>query len=527
MQIHDLIQGTDEWCQFRLEHHGASEAAAMLNISKKTTRNELLRMKSTGIGKEFTDWVQENILDYGHEVEALARPITEKILECDLYPVTCSDGRLSASCDGLTLFGSQGWEHKQWNETLAACVVAGELPDEFMVQPQQCLMVTGANVWTFTVSDGTEENRVSMDIYPDQAWFDRIRAGWEQFNIDLANYVYVEPATPVVAKVTLDLPSVSIQVNGEIALISNLNLFDTALKNFISDIPTNPSNDQEFADCKSAIGKLKQAEEALDAAEANALGQIASFDEMRRMKEQLFNLSRETRLAVEKLVTKREAAIKVEITGGAKALFDEHVAQLNKRLGKDYMPKITADFVTAIKNKRTIASLQNAVDSLLAEKKMEANAIADKLQINLNSLRELAKDHAFLFADTQQIIFKENEDLILLINSRINEHNTAEQKRIEALAAAEVERIRAADQEAKRVAEQAAANAELKAHQDKLNAEQAAQPAAKEPIKAATVSKLIMPTREQMINVIAAHYQVDANTAAKWLANEFSTKQAA
>ena len=77
MKIHELTQGSDEWAALRLTHHGASEAAAMLGLSKKTTRSELLRIKHTGMPKEFSDWVQKNILDYGHEVEAMARPIIE------------------------------------------------------------------------------------------------------------------------------------------------------------------------------------------------------------------------------------------------------------------------------------------------------------------------------------------------------------------------------------------------------------------------------------------------------------------
>ena len=39
---HDLVQGTEEWLQFRMEHDGASEAAAVLGESTLTMRNELL-----------------------------------------------------------------------------------------------------------------------------------------------------------------------------------------------------------------------------------------------------------------------------------------------------------------------------------------------------------------------------------------------------------------------------------------------------------------------------------------------------
>ena len=92
MKIHELTQGSDEWAAFRLTHHGASEAAAMLGLSKKTTRSELLRIKHTGMPKEFSDWVQKNILDYGHEVEAMARPIIE-----DLFPAPAGMNRGSAA----------------------------------------------------------------------------------------------------------------------------------------------------------------------------------------------------------------------------------------------------------------------------------------------------------------------------------------------------------------------------------------------------------------------------------------------
>ena len=132
MTIHQLTQGSDEWAAFRLMHHGASEAAAMLGLSKKTTRSELLRIKHTGMPKEFSDWVQKNILDCGHEVEAMARPIIENLIGEDLYPVTCSNedegGILSASCDGLTMGYDTAFEHKQWSAELAASVAAGILP---------------------------------------------------------------------------------------------------------------------------------------------------------------------------------------------------------------------------------------------------------------------------------------------------------------------------------------------------------------------------------------------------------------
>jgi predicted phage-related endonuclease len=229
-EIHNLLQGSDDWHGFRFNHDGASEAAAMLGLSKNVTRDELVRMKATGLAKEFSDWVQEHVLDHGHEVETLARPLAEKIIGEDLYPVTLSLGRLSASCDGLNMAETIGWEHKQWNEELAAAVAAGVLPDTHMPQVQQQLMVTGAEKWMFMVSDGTEANMVSTWVYPDAAWFDRIRAGWEQFDLDVANYTQVDHAVKPEAAPAAALPALVVQTEGKV-VSSNLMTYQKAAEN--------------------------------------------------------------------------------------------------------------------------------------------------------------------------------------------------------------------------------------------------------------------------------------------------------
>jgi predicted phage-related endonuclease len=444
-QIHDLVQGSAQWQQFRMEHDGASEAAAMLGLSKLTKRSELIRMKATGFGKEFTEWVQANILDYGHVVEAMARPLVEKIIGDDLYPVTCSLGSLSASCDGLTMSEAIAFEHKQWAAALAASVAAGELPEEHAPQCQQVLMVTGAEKLIFVVSDGTEQNMVWMWVHPDAVWFDRIRAGWEQFGLDVSAYEHIEVLPAAVAAPVQDLPALSIRVDGALTLNHNLVVFGDKLAKFIADINTAPDDDQSFADAEQAIKVMTRAEEALGAAEASALGQISTVDEMVRTVASYKELARKTRLMLEKMVKARKETIRVEIQQAAKDKAAAHIVSLNTRLGKPYMPAIAVDFATAMKGKKTVASLRDAVDTELARFKIEANATADKIQINLGTLRELAGAHAFLFADTAVIVMKAADDLTALVKLRIAEHEAAESAKAEALRAqiAEQERVKA------------------------------------------------------------------------------------
>jgi predicted phage-related endonuclease len=454
MQIHDLTQGSPEWQQYRLEKFGASEAAAMLGISSLVKRNELLHMKATGTAQEFSDWVQKHILDYGHHVEALARPLVEEMIGEDLYPVTCSDGRISASCDGLTLGEEIAFEHKQWNEALAAAITAGYLPDEYMPQPQQIMMVTPAKKVIFVCSDGTRDNLVYLWVLPDPVWQARIRDGWKQFEADLAEYQHVEVPPPPVAAAVQDLPALSIRVDGQLTLNHNLVLFGERLQSFIADIDTNPSDDQAFADAEQAIKVMERAETALGAAKASALGQVSSVDEMVRTVASYQELARKTRLMLEKVVKARKETIRVEIQQSGKERAAAHIAALNTRLGKPYMPSIAVDFAGVMKGKKTVTSLRDAVDTELARFKIEANAVADRIQVNLGTLRELAVDHAFLFADTPSIVLKDADDLTALVKLRIAEHEQAEAAKAEALRAriAEEERVKAEAAERARVA---------------------------------------------------------------------------
>jgi len=465
-QTHDLVQGTDPWDLFRLEHFGASEAAAMLGLSKKTTRNELLRMKKTGIAKTFSEWLQVNVLDHGHEVEALARPHIEKLIGEELYAVTCSDGRPSASCDGLTMDDRIAMEHKQWNESLAALVASGVVPDEHMPQCQQILMVTGAEKLIFVVSDGTPEKMVYVWVFPSQEWFERIRAGWAQFEHDLATYVPTEPVAEVVGRTPETLPALRIEVTGEVT-DSNLEQYREHALAVFAGINRDLQTDQDFANAAKTVTWCGEVETRLKAAKEHALSQTESIDKLFKTIDAITEEARATRLELNRLVEARKLARKSEIVaGGVKGLAD-HIAALNTRLGKPYMPAVTVDFGGAIKGMRSFDSMQNAVDTALANAKIVASAAADRIQINLGTLRELAAGLPQLFPDTAQIVQKAPEDLTALVKNRVAEHRAAEAKKEEAqrerIAAEEKVKAEAAVRAEQEAAVRTAAAAELTA----------------------------------------------------------------
>lgn len=466
-EIHNLVQGSDAWHNFRAAHHGASEAAAMLGLSKQVTRNELLRAKATGVAKEFSDWVQANILDYGHEVEALARPLAEKIIGDDLYPVTFSLGAESASCDGLTMDETIGWEHKQWNEQLAASVRAGELPDTHMPQVQQQLMVTGAEKWLFMVSDGTEQNIAHMWVYPDAAWFDRIRAGWEQFDADAKAYVHQDIVEPAKAAPLADLPVVTVQVRGELAMC-NLKDVTPLFDKFLAEAKVELVTDDDFALAEAQSKKGRAAAQQCKLTAKAVVDQMQSVAEVTRALESYAAKFDAMALRQEKAVKEQKDARRATAKLERDRAYAEHIASLEAELAPVRLQVADADkpqFTEVMKNQRTLASLYNKLDTELARAKIAASERAKDTRAKLAWYNANVGDHAGLFRDLQQIIGKAAEDFQLVVRTRIADHQRAEEAKQEALRA----RI-AAEEKAKA---EAAARAELERQQREAAARQA------------------------------------------------------
>ena len=466
-EIHNLLQGSDDWHAFRFDHHGASEAAAMLGLSKKVTRSELVRMKATGLAKEFSDWVQENILDYGHEVEALARPLAERIIGDDLYPATLSLGKESASCDGLNMAETIGFEHKQWNAELAASVGAGALPEEHQPQVQQQLLVTGAEKWLFMASDGTENNMVWMWVYPDTAWFSRIVAGWEQFDIDVINYTQVDIAEKPAAEPIAALPALVVQTEGKV-VSSNLVAYKAAAEKFIAKINTKLETDEDFANAENTVKYCGEAEDKLELAKAAALAQTATIDEVMRTVDHIKAQFRAKRLELEKLVKTRKDQIKETILNEGRHAFTAHITALETEITPLRLQQSQPDFAGAMKNKRTLGSLRDAVNTTLANAKIAANTQAADYRAKQAWCREHAATYGFLFMDMANIIGKPMEDFQLVITTRIADHKRAEE------AKAEAERARIREEERVKAEKAAAETIRLaQVESDRLAAEAA------------------------------------------------------
>jgi len=421
--LHNLKQDTPEWLAFRAEHDGASELSAAIGISPHTKRNELLKIKKTGVSKEFSDFVQKNILDKGHAVEAKARVLVEVILGEDLSPVTMSYGRLSASCDGLTFDGTIAWENKQYNAEHFRQVQAGQVPEIHVPQCQQILYVTGAERLFFTISDGTYAATVGVWVYPDQGNFDYIDSVWAQFNKDLDAFIVEEAKAESQVEVVRDLPLATIQAKGEL-LSSNLEDITPHFDKFLKEAKKDLNTDDDFAiaEAESKVGR-DTAKRCRLTAKA-VIDQIATVSEAVRILEDYAAKFDALALLQEKAVRQQKEALKASAKLEREKKYNAHISVLAEQLHPIPLNISAAekpDFIAAMANQRKLSSINNNLDTELSRAIIAADAVTAEIKRKKDLFDALADKHAFLFNDLDSIVYKPEDDFILIVKTRISD----------------------------------------------------------------------------------------------------------
>ena len=519
MKILDLVQGSPEWLAYRATARNASDASAMLGLSKHKTRNLLIQERATGISQEPSAAMQA-LFSRGHAAEAAARPKAEEVIGEDLYPVTATsgDGYLSASFDGITMDEGIVWECKLYNAALADYMQEhSDLPDTHWPQVEQQLLISGARMCYFTLCSDDGDIAASH-LYvsrPDRR--DRIIAGWQQLDRDVADYVHVDPVEKPVAAAVMDLPSVAVTVSGGLSIADNFQAFEDALRHFLdATLIREPKTDQDFADLDGQIKVLKKAEKAMKDCDQAMIAQIETLDTFKRRKDMLEKLVSDNRKAAEKLYEMEKERRKKEIIDSGRDALAAHIAELNKDIAPAVMPAINADFSGAIKGLKSMDSAKNKVGSALVAAKLEANQIADLIRRNQKVMLEHATGYELLFADMNQILLKPTDDLVLLVKARIAAHEEAIAQKV----AQQMQEVQSTGQAAYGgVAPVAPYRDDVRAAHATLNKHSASLVDGKYP-------KVARPHDGQIILAIMERFNVDSATAIQWI-KELDLKEAA
>ena len=505
MNIANLVQGSPEWVAYRAKHFNASDAPAMMGCSPYKTRAQLLREMHTGVAPD-VDAGTHKRYENGHRAEALARPLAEEIVGEELYPVVGSQGRLSASFDGLTLDERQGFEHKALNDALRAAFAAGAaqdcrlLPIYHRVQMEQQLLISGAERILFMTTAWSADEALLEEhdcwYTPDHELRQQIIDGWLQFEADLRDYVLPDSSAepPPVGKAPESLPALRIEVTGAVTASNLAEFRETALA-AIRSVNRTLKTDQDFADAERAVKWCGEVESRLKAAKEHALSQTASIDALFKALDDIGTEARAVRLDLDKLVARRKTEVKEEAVSAARRALEQHVAALNAEIAPMRLPAVPADFAGAIKGLRSVASMEDRLQSLLASAKVACDALARTVRANISAFKEQAADFEFLFVDLGQIVHKAPDDFSATLQARIAAHKEAEAARERERAQQALEASVASLRAQQRV--EAAAVASFAATREQQPA--IAQPPAQTP---AVSARAVAITREMLLRVL-------------------------
>ena len=294
---------------------------------------------------------------------------------------------------------------------------------------------------------------------------EKLIAAWKQFDADVASYVPSDIKEMPKADATIDLPALFVHAKGEITT-NNMDEFGKALTAKLAETRAIVLvTDQDFSNAKEAAKKFRETAKAIAISKEQMLAQTETIGEAaKKMDAWAIDLNK-TALQLEKDVEREDKAKKEVMVLTAKNAYTEHVAALESEISPIRMNLVQPNFAEAIKGKRNYASMQDAVDTMLAGAKVDSDATAKDIRSKLAWCKENAAGHSSLFPDLQQIITKPMDDFVLTISSRIDKAKADEAARLDA----ERERIRAEEQakaqreaeaKARAEAQEAAAQAE-------------------------------------------------------------------
>lgn len=307
------------------------------------------------------------------------------------------------------------------------------------------------------------------------------------------------------AVVTSALPELIVKIKGEVQS-SNLAGFKESAIGFIQSINTTLNTDDDFAIAEKDIKSCELVESKIDECSKAVLAEISSVDEVLTTLKEIKALARETRLSLDRTVKQRKDQVRADMISKAKTELHRHLEAVNSRLAPIHLPNIAVDFESAIKGKKTIVSLQQAVNDELSRAIIEANTVADKIEKNLELIAKEAPEHDFLFNDKQQIVLKESDDLRALITSRLATYK----EKLEA-----EEKAKLSQQQTQHVAQEQLTTADTSIAS---NEEQA-------PARVNLVSGLYAnsdvrrPSDDELIYSLALRYAVDEVTVLRWISS--------
>jgi len=187
MEKVDLVQGTQEWLEYRYQHRNASEAPTVMRCNPFQSISQLRKIKET-----HEDTFQGNLAtDYGNKWEESAKEKVEFLLGVGLEPAVFRDGVYSASLDGYGENGNESikveikcpfrkQDSKLWAQLQAEGSWDQVIPENYVWQiVHQHLVVPTARTYFFVFIPNEDFRLIECFVSDEQ--IEQLKAGWEAF----------------------------------------------------------------------------------------------------------------------------------------------------------------------------------------------------------------------------------------------------------------------------------------------------------------------------------------------------------
>lgn len=496
---HNLEPGSAEWLAHRAEQFNAGDTGAALGCDSNKSRTDLLDELQQGFGQE-VGYFQQRVFDAGHRVEALARPLAERIMGEELYPFVYSavalaaangapllQRRLGASVDGAPLSAKAKlhWECKSLNDELRSALPhkgqadianndAKRLPKKYRTQMCQQALVRGSEAVLFSACEFDAQGNVVDERHayyePEPELCEEVIRGWVQLEQDLASHKPVVHAErPKGEKLeAIGLPMV--RVMGSV-VESNLPAWRQMAFARIEAINRDLKTDEDFGQAKEDVKWLDEGAKAVKKLKADVLGQMVTVNEVVTTLDEIVAMQDRTRRELERLVESREKEIRSEVCAQYEHQAAAHRLKMVARIEalqlstqpSALIPALThalvaADFAKAIKSKRTIKSLHDSCGAELSRVKIALSSVTDRVELNLKHFQAECLDwrHLFMANEMATLVLKEEADFQAVCGQRIQQAKKADEERRQR-EEAEAQRRREAEEARRRQEETLAA----------------------------------------------------------------------
>ncbi len=225
---------------------------------------------------------------------------------------------------------------------------------------------------------------------------------------------------------------------------SNFDDWKKGVLDQIKSIKSDLDTDEDFVEASATVKSLETARETLKDTRESALKQAEDIYKMFTSLDEIDKTLNEKRLELNKKIETQKQKIKSDLVSQYETKASEIIAQQNddfKNLGLNGIWS-SSEFTDAMKNKRTIESMTNALDLVIADIEKRVYEKAKEIDANRVLIDSVEPGYKPLFQDEKALLVMTGVELEATIKSRIAVFDADEIKRKadkEAAKAAEAE----------------------------------------------------------------------------------------